>query len=41
LPVDLSTLFGGQAYFGVTAGTGSCYSQQFLLYLALDVVNNP
>jgi hypothetical protein len=39
LPSDLSTLFGGQAYFGVTAGTGSCYSEQYLLYFALDVVN--
>ncbi|HXM45224.1 MAG TPA: hypothetical protein VN924_28555 [Bryobacteraceae bacterium] len=41
LPTDLSSLFGGQAYFGVTAGTGSCYSGQLLVYLALDVVNVP
>lgn len=41
LPADLSSLFGGQAYFGVTAGTGSCYSRQYLLYFALDVVNVP
>jgi hypothetical protein len=41
LPADLSSLFGGQVYFGVTAGTGSCYSRQFLIYLALDVVNLP
>jgi hypothetical protein len=39
LPTDLSSLFGGQAYFGVTAGTGSCYSAQYLLSFALDVVN--
>jgi len=36
LPTDLSSLFGGQAYFGVTAGTGSCYSLQYLVYLSLD-----
>jgi len=30
LPQDLSTVFGGQVYFGITAGTGSCYTQQFL-----------
>jgi hypothetical protein len=41
LPQDLSSLLGGQVYFGVTAGTGSCYSGQYLLYLALDVVNVP
>lgn len=39
LPVDLSSLFGGQAYFGFTAGTGSCYSGQYLLYFSIDVVN--
>ncbi|HTQ56205.1 MAG TPA: L-type lectin-domain containing protein [Bryobacteraceae bacterium] len=39
LPTDLSSLLGGQAYFGVTAGTGSCYSAQVLLYLGLNVVN--
>ena len=39
LPFDLSTVFGGQAYFGVTAGTGSCYSEQYLLNFALNVVN--
>jgi len=37
LPVDLSSLFGGQVYFGVTAGTGSCYSGQYLLHFAVDV----
>jgi hypothetical protein len=41
LPTDLSSLFGGQAYFGFTAGTGSCYSLQYLVYLSLDVTNLP
>ena len=39
LPTDLSSLFGGQVYFGVTAGTGSCYSLQSLESFGLDVVN--
>ena len=41
LTTDLSSLFGGQVYFGVTAGTGSCYSRQFLTYLAIDVNHQP
>jgi Legume lectin domain len=41
LPADLSSLFGGQVYFGVTAATGSCLSRQFLIYFALDIVNVP
>jgi Legume lectin domain len=39
LPTDLSSLFGGQVYFGVTAGTGSCYSKQYLVQPSLEVLN--
>jgi hypothetical protein len=41
LPTDLSSLFGGKAYFGFTAGTGSCYTQQTLMFFDLDVINQP
>jgi hypothetical protein len=37
LPQDLSTVFGGQVYFGITAGTGSCYTQQFLRFMEINV----
>ncbi|MGA2133059.1 MAG: hypothetical protein ABSH50_12255 [Bryobacteraceae bacterium] len=41
LPQDLSTAFGGQAYFGLTGGTGSCAAVQIINYLGLDISNAP
>lgn len=39
LATDLATLFGGQFYVGVTAGTGEFYSTQALVGLDVLVVN--
>jgi hypothetical protein len=40
LPTDLSTMLGGQVYFGITAGTGADYAVQQLKYFAVEVSNN-
>ncbi len=40
LPTDLSTMLGGQVYFGITAGTGADYAVQQLKYFAVQVTTN-
>ncbi len=39
LPTGLSTMLGGQVYFGITAGTGANYSIQQLKYFSVAVSN--
>lgn len=39
LQTDLSTLFGGTVYFGITAGSGLDYAYQTLEYFNVEVTN--